>query len=61
MTDTIYLNEKLEVVPKEKATRYERYEYDKRRRIVLRIYGTLINSSASRLSQVSGSVKVSEK
>lgn len=61
MVDTIYLDDKFNVVPKERATRFERYEYDGNGRVVIRIYGTLDNPLSSRFSQVSGSVKVSEK
>lgn len=62
MSDVIYLNDKNEIVPKDKATHYEMYQYDISGNVVIRIYGDIgKSSSSSSLSQVSGSVKVSEK
>jgi hypothetical protein len=45
MNNTIYLNDKNEVVPKSEATHFERYEYDNRGRVILRIYGEVDKSS----------------
>ena len=42
MNNTIYLNDKNEVVKKELATKYEQYVLDRYGNVIQRIYGTFV-------------------